>query len=64
MTLASEVAVVVSSGVDLDLVPFVADVRREHDRPVVVALPARERLPITDELVALIGPGVEVRGIG
>ena len=60
----AEVAVVVSSGVDLDLVPFVADVRREHDRPVVVALPARDRLPITDELVALIGPGVEVRGIG
>ncbi|MEM8620837.1 MAG: hypothetical protein AAGF73_14055 [Actinomycetota bacterium] len=60
----ADVVVVVSSGVDLDLLPFVADVRLEHDRPVVVALPARDRLPITDELAALIGPGVELRSVG
>lgn len=58
------VSVVVSSGVDLDLAPFVADVQLAHDQPVVVVVPARDALPITTELLALLRAPAEVRAIG
>ncbi|MEO6570833.1 MAG: hypothetical protein ABIO83_04740 [Ilumatobacteraceae bacterium] len=62
------VLVVCSSGVDLDLVPFVVDARAaavaSHpeiaDRlRVVVATPARDRLPLTDQLASLLVHPVE-----
>ncbi len=58
------VSVVVSSGVDLDLAPFVADVQLAHDQPVLVVLPARDLLPITTELLTLLREPVEIRTIG
>ncbi|MEO1055618.1 MAG: hypothetical protein AAFY28_01740 [Actinomycetota bacterium] len=58
------VSVVVSSGVDLDLAPYVADIQIAHDQPVLVVLPSRDVLPITTELLSLLRQPVEVRAIG
>lgn len=55
--------IVCSVGVDLDLVGFVADVQTASDRPVVVVLKARDLLPITTELLALLRSPVEIHTI-
>jgi len=60
------VAVVFSSGVDLDLVPFVADV--VLDLPdditrVIVALPSRDLVRLTHDLAALLVRPVELVGV-
>ena len=58
----NEVAVVFSSGVDLELTPFVADVlamRRAPDR-VLVAVPERDLLAITGDLIALLKADIEL----
>jgi hypothetical protein len=46
--------VVCSVGVDLDLVPFVADVQVTTDDPVIVVLPSRDLVPITREIASLL----------
>jgi hypothetical protein len=53
-----EHALVCSVGVDLDLTPFVADVQRCIELPVVVVLPSRDLLPITVELAGLLAQPV------
>ncbi len=59
-SLDGEVTVVCSVGVDLDLIPYVADVqamvelREMVNRPVVVALPRRDLLPITMAIAELL----------
>ncbi|MDX2379775.1 MAG: hypothetical protein QNM02_08455 [Acidimicrobiia bacterium] len=45
------VTVVFSSGVDLDVIPFAADVAAMTDDDIVVALPSRDVLPATLRLV-------------
>jgi hypothetical protein len=54
------VTVVCSAGVDLDLVPYVADVQRHSTGRLVVALPARDRVPITRDLARLLHDPVEL----
>ena len=46
--------VVCSVGVDVDLIPFVADVQATTDDRVIVALPTRDLVPITRDLAALL----------
>lgn len=60
----AECYVVCSTGVDLDLAPYVADVQRMTDIDVVVALPERDHVPITDELLGLLLRPVIVRTVG
>lgn len=48
------VAVVCSAGIDIDLAGFVADVAGRTDAPIVVAVPGRDRAPITEQLLALV----------
>jgi len=52
--------VVFSSGVDLDLLPFVADVQAMGDEPVVLVLPERDLLPVVSELAGLLVDQVEI----
>jgi hypothetical protein len=59
----SEATLVCSTGVDVDLVGFVADVQEMADAPVVVALRARDAVPITRELLALLAVPPEVRTV-
>ncbi len=55
--------VVCSVGVDVDLVGFVADVQATSDDPVIVVLRERDRVAITEELLALLASQVEIRTI-
>lgn len=60
------VAVVFSAGVDLDLVPFVADVALALDddiERVVVAAPRRDLVAVTRDLAALLVRPVELVGL-
>lgn len=54
------VRVVFSSGVDLDLIPFVADVQLAHGEPVVVVVPRRDLVPLTSDLAALLVQPIEL----
>jgi hypothetical protein len=51
-----ELVVVCGIGADLDLVPVAADTRALHapGARLVLALPARDRLPTTERLAALV----------
>ena len=53
--------VVVSVGVDVDLVGFVADVQEAYGGPVIVALRERDAIPITRDLLALLAAPVDLR---
>ncbi|MET0661895.1 MAG: hypothetical protein ABWZ42_02065, partial [Ilumatobacteraceae bacterium] len=46
--------VVCSVGVDIDLIPFVADVQATSADAIVVVLPSRDLVPITRDLAALL----------
>jgi hypothetical protein len=46
--------VVCSVGVDVDLIPFVADVQATTTDPVIIVLPSRDLVPITRDLAALL----------
>jgi hypothetical protein len=52
------VTVVFSSGVDLDLVPYVADVAETTDDDLLIALPRRDLVPITRQMAALLSSPV------
>lgn len=54
------VRVVFSSGVDLDVLPFVADVQAMGDARVVLALPERDLLPVVSTLAAMLVTPVEI----
>jgi hypothetical protein len=64
------VTVVCSSGVDLDLAPYAADARLAvaarsgvgtgGSGRTVVALPARDRLPLSEQLLGLLAQSVEI----
>jgi hypothetical protein len=55
--------VVCSVGVDVDLAGYVADVQAMVDTPVIVALRARDVLPITRETLAQLLDPVEIRTV-
>lgn len=48
------VKVVFSSGVDLDVLPYVADVQSMGSEPVVLALPERDLLPVVSDVAGLL----------
>ncbi|CAN5120380.1 hypothetical protein BH20ACT3_BH20ACT3_13020 [soil metagenome] len=54
--------VVCSTGVDLDLVPSALDDRltHAHEARVLLTMPERDRVPVTEDLVDLAGPEVEI----
>ncbi len=54
------VRVVFSSGVDLDVLPYVADVQAMGDERVVLALPERDLLPVVAKLAELLVEPVEI----
>jgi hypothetical protein len=58
-----ESLLVCSVGVDVDLVGFVADVQETTDAPVVVVLRARDDVPITREVLALLATPAEIRTV-
>jgi hypothetical protein len=60
------VVFVCSTGVDLDVVPFAADARSYLGQPgskLVIAVPARDRYPVTQALAALLPDPAELVGI-
>lgn len=57
------VTVVFSSGVDLDLMPFVADVAAMTDDELMVALPTRDLLPVQHELAGMLRRPVVLAGL-
>ena len=57
-----QIAVVCSVGVDLDVIPYAADVAAEGF-PVIVALPGRDLVPVTRDLAALLERPVELRPV-
>ncbi len=56
------VALVCSSGVDLDVVPYAVDVAGTSPRTMIVT-PARDRLGVTVELAGLVGQSLELCSI-
>ena len=54
------VTVVISAGVDLDLVPFATDARRATGHPTRLVVPARDALPVQAEIVALLREPMEI----
>lgn len=59
----SPARIVFSSGVDLDALPYVADVQAMGDEPVVLVLPARDLLPIVSEVAGLLERPATVVGL-
>lgn len=57
------VSVVFSSGVDLDVLPFVADVQSMRDEPIVLVMPERDLLPVVSEVAGLLHRPVTVVGL-
>lgn len=55
--------VVFSSGVDLDLIPFVADLQARRHDPVVIALPERDILPIVERMNDLLLQPADIVGL-
>lgn len=54
------VRVVFSSGVDLDLIPYVADVQLAHGEVTIVAAPSRDLVALTSDLAALLAQPVDL----
>ena len=58
------VTVVISAGVDLDLVPFATDARLATGDPTRIVLPARDAVPVQTELAGLLHDPMPVVPIG
>jgi hypothetical protein len=56
----STVTLVISSGVDLDLVPFATDARYATGNTTRLVVPARDALPVQFELAALLHEPMEI----
>lgn len=56
--------VVVSSGVDLDLVPFATDARLATRDPTRIVVPARDAVPVQHEIAALLGEPMPIIPVG
>lgn len=57
-----DVGVVCSWGVDLDVVPYTADVQAQYG-PAVIVVPSRDLLPVTRELAARLLRPIELIGV-
>ena len=55
--------VVCSTGIDLDLIPFAADVQEMYGDPVFVVTPERDLVSITRDMAGLLEAPVELRSI-
>ena len=58
------VTVVISAGVDLDLVPFATDARLATGDPTRIVLPSRDAVPVQTELAELLNDPMPVVPIG
>jgi hypothetical protein len=56
--------VVCSTGIDLDLIPFAADVQAMYNDPVIVVTRERDLVPITRDVAGLLSTSVELRSVG
>ena len=56
----SVATVVISSGVDLDLVPFATDARLATGEPTRIVVPARDAVPVQREIAALLHEPIEI----
>lgn len=56
--------VVFSSGVDLDALPYVADVQLMGPEPVTLALPGRDVLPVVEQLAELLVDPIDIVRLG
>ena len=48
------VTLVISSGVDLDLVPYATDARLATGEPTRIVVPARDAVPVQNDIAALL----------
>lgn len=55
---------VFSSGVDLDLLPYIVDVQASTGHPVVAVLPDRDVLPLTRDLAGLLVAPIDFVALG
>jgi hypothetical protein len=55
--------VVCSTGIDLDLIPFAADVQAMYTDPVIVVTPERDLVSITRDMAGLLAAPVELRSV-
>ena len=60
----SWVTVVISAGVDLDLVPFATDARLATGDPTMIVLPGRDVVPVQADIVALLVEPMQVVPVG
>jgi hypothetical protein len=58
------VTLVISAGVDLDVVPFATDARLATGDPTRIVLPARDALPVQAEIAGLLADPIPVVPIG
>jgi hypothetical protein len=58
------VTLVVSAGVDLDLVPFATDARLATGNPTRIVVPARDALPVQTAIAGLLADPMPVVPIG
>jgi hypothetical protein len=56
--------VVVSVGIDLDLVPFATDARLATGDPTTIVVPARDAVPVQVEIAALLNEPIPIVPIG
>lgn len=56
--------VVVSSGVDLDLIPFATDARLATGYPTRIVLPARDAVPVQTDIAGLLTDPIEIIPVG
>ncbi|MEY2445619.1 MAG: hypothetical protein QOE00_2199, partial [Ilumatobacteraceae bacterium] len=56
--------VVVSAGVDLDVVPFATDARLSTGEPTWIVVPPRDALPVQGEIAALLRQPIPIVPVG
>ncbi len=56
--------VVVSTGVDLDLVPFATDARLATGEPTRIVVPSRDAVPVQSEIAALLDEPIPIVPVG
>jgi hypothetical protein len=60
----SPTTLVISAGVDLDLVPFATDARLASGRPTLIVLPKRDAVPVQLDIAALLVEPMQVVPVG
>ena len=58
------VTLVVSAGVDLDVVPYATDARLATGQPTRIVVPARDALPVQSDIVALLKDPMPIVPVG